>query len=574
VLSSRADIFCHYFLVDLPVRFSYKKAMPSEKIPSVETYQPDRRKGDRRRAPRRDEDKAREQSLLERQRKLYSLLELGQLIGLDLQLKEMLLKIAQKAAEVMEADRCSLFLHDPDSDELWSTVALGMGEEVIRIPSRAGIAGHAFRTGETLNVEDAYQDIRFNKEVDAKTGYHTRNLLCMPLYNRAGVKSGVIQLLNKKDGSFTQEDETFLKTFGTHVSVFIEIAQLQKARIDALEQAHRELERLNRVKSKALDHLSHELRTPLAVIQGNIGLLRRKLQIQGSFTEGEELFKTLEKHIKRLLDIQEETDKIIRSYRELEEGPIQDDLDRLWRRLETISEIPPEIENHWAALKGWLAGYLPGRSSSFEPIPLLPFVERVLETTRRLAPHRNLYFHREGGKDLCVLMDPGVVEEILEALLKNAVENTPDEGLIQVLVEQRGEKLILKIRDFGTGITDENQRSLFDGLFHTQDTDLYSSKRPYDFNAGGKGLDLLRLKVYGQRFGFDLAMESRRCIHLPTDRDLCPGKISLCPHCKGLKDCLTSGGSTFSVSFPAEKSRDFENDQSQQESREGQSRGK
>ncbi len=107
------------------------------------------------------------------------------------------------------------------------------------------------------------------------------------------------------------------------------------------------------------------------------------------------------------------------------------------------------------------------------------------------------------------------------------------------------------MRDFGIGITEENQKSIFDGLFHTQETDLYTSRKPYDFNAGGKGLDLLKMKVYGRSFGFDLSMESRRCVYLPTDRDVCPGRISACPHCQRPEDCLSSGESTFCVSLPA-----------------------
>jgi hypothetical protein len=79
------------------------------------------------------------------------------------------------------------------------------------------------------------------------------------------------------------------------------------------------------------------------------------------------------------------------------------------------------------------------------------------------------------------------------------------------------------------------------------------SKNPFDFNAGGKGLDLLRMKAYGQRFGFDLSAESRRCIYLATDRDVCPGRISRCPHCTSREDCVASGGSTFSVAFQALK---------------------
>ena len=237
----------------------------------------DRRKGDRRKTLRRSEDKARFHAEQEKARKLHSLLELGQLIGLDLRLNDMLLQISQKACEVMEADRCSIFLHDSNTDELWSTVATGMEGRVIRIPSSIGFAGYCFQTGEIVNLEDAYTDERFNREVDSKTGYRTKSVLCMPLYTRTGSRLGVIQLLNKREGVFTREDETFLGTFGNNASVFIEMAQLQQARIDALEQSRRELESVSKAKSKALDHLSHELRTPLAVIQGNIRILKRVL---------------------------------------------------------------------------------------------------------------------------------------------------------------------------------------------------------------------------------------------------------------------------------------------------------
>jgi signal transduction histidine kinase len=155
-------------------------------------------------------------------------------------------------------------------------------------------------------------------------------------------------------------------------------------------------------------------------------------------------------------------------------------------------------------------------------------------------------------------MDPRILEDILEGLLKNAIENTPDEGLIRILVEQKGQRVLLKVQDFGVGITEEDQEYLFDGLFHTQETELYSSKRPYDFNAGGKGLDLLRMKAYEHHLGFELSVVSRRCLHLQTRQDSCPGRISACPHCQGPEDCLSSGGSAFCVSFPV-----FENKRSQ-----------
>ncbi len=408
---------------------------PRDKNPFSE-----RREGDRRKTIRRASDRAQIEAQTEKVRKLHSLLELGQLIGFDLELNEMLLKIAQKATEVMEADRCSLFLYDPKTNDLWSVVALGMGEQVIRIPSGVGVAGYCFKTGEVVNLQAAYEDPRFNREVDLRTGYYTKSLLCMPLHNRDG-KMGVIQLLNKKDGIFTEEDETFLQTFGNHASVFIEIAQLQKARFEALEESRSELERLNKAKSKALDHLSHELRTPLAVIQGNLKLLKRKLEEQSCSFMGSRFFETLQKHLDRIVDIYQEAEKMMRSDQE----------------------------------------------TKMEALALSSIVEQALEKAKKRASHRNLRFLLEGLKDLSITMDRRILEDMVEGLLKNAIENTPDEGLVRVLFEQKAPSVLLKVQDFGIGITAENQRSIFDGLFHTQETDLYTSKSPYDFYAGGKG---------------------------------------------------------------------------------------
>jgi signal transduction histidine kinase len=511
---------------------------------------PDRRTGDRRRSRRRAADRAEDQALRERIRRLESLLELGQLVGLDLQIDAILLQIAQKAAEVMEAERCSLFLHDPETEELWSTVALGMEGQVIRFPSGVGLAGHCFKTGRTLNLPDAYQDARFNREVDARTGYRTRSVLCMPIRNRAGETLGVIQLLNKKDGIFTREDETFLQTFGNHASVFIEMAQLQRARIQALEQSQEELRRLNRAKDKALHHLSHELKTPLAVIQGTLRLLKRKLEARTSARDWEVPFERLERHLARLLEVQQETDEILRSHEQQEGHSLHQEVGRLLERLEAAVDLPRELKVHCAALKTWMERHVPAGHSPLRTVFIFPLLQRSVERARRRASHRRLDLGVEGTPHLFVRGDPEVLEEVVDGLLKNAVENTPDEGKVRIFLEPLDQRVLLKVQDFGIGITRENQKSIFDGLFPTQDIEQYTSRKPYDFNAGGKGLDLLRMKINGRRFGFALSVESSRCPHLPTDRFVCPGEISRCAPCLRPDDCFASGGSTFCVSLP------------------------
>ena len=322
---------------------------------------------------------------------------------------------------------------------------------------------------------------------------------------------------------------------------------------EALVKSHRELEQLNRAKTKAVDHISHELRTPVAVIQGNIRLLRRKLKRLPIDANFENITEILERNLARLSDISKETDEIFRVSQELEADALLDNLDRLWQRIEDLSDMPQDVRFHLDALKAWLSQYLSGSTESFQSINLFPFVLDVLEKVKQLSRHRNIQFQVEGKNDLFVFIDPLILQNVVEGLLRNAVENTPGGGTIRLGVEQKNGKIILHITDNGVGITEENQAYIFDGLFHTKETALYASKKPYDFGAGGKGLDLLRMKVYGQRFGFDLSMTSKRCVYIPTDRDQCPGDISRCPHVGSAKECAASGGTTFTVAFKPKK---------------------
>lgn len=152
--------------------------------------------------------------------------EVAAAISSELNLKPLLEKIMQAVTMILDADRATLFLHDEKTNELWSQVALGLNDQEIRFPAHLGIAGKVFTSGETINIPDAYADARFNKEIDKKTGYHTRNILCMPVVNRAGKTIGVTQVLNRKTGVFTRVDEKKLKTFSSQAAIAIENAKL------------------------------------------------------------------------------------------------------------------------------------------------------------------------------------------------------------------------------------------------------------------------------------------------------------------------------------------------------------
>ncbi len=318
---------------------------------------------------------------------------------------------------------------------------------------------------------------------------------------------------------------------------------------EALMRSHKELERLNKAKTKAVNHISHELKTPLAVIQGNIRILKRKLEDMKS-SAFENIIEALERNIERLLEISRETDEIFRVSQEVEAGIVLGDLDRILERMESLSEVPDAIRLHWEKLKEWTSKYLAGSAEMFQSIDLYSFIVSLLEKIKRNAEHRNLQFKLRGHVGFFIFMDPFILREVAEGLIKNAIENTPDGGIIEVSADQKNTGVLLQITDWGIGITEENQGSLMDGLFHTKETELYSTKKPFEFGAGGKGLDLLRIKYYARRYGFDISLTSKRCVYIPTDSDVCPGEIARCGYCKTVDDCVASGGTTFTVTFP------------------------
>jgi len=160
------------------------------------------------------------------QREELLLLEVVSSIASEIFLEPLLQKIIDAATLLLEADRGSLFLYDPARGELYSRVAGGATIKEIRFPSNAGIAGECFTAGVPVNIPDAYADSRFNPEVDRRTGYETNNMLCMPITTHHGTRVGVMQILNKRAGSFDPGDEKRLVALCAQAAVSIENAQL------------------------------------------------------------------------------------------------------------------------------------------------------------------------------------------------------------------------------------------------------------------------------------------------------------------------------------------------------------
>jgi GAF domain-containing protein len=148
--------------------------------------------------------------------------------------------LAGRMLALLATERCTIFIYDRFSNTLWSRVATGAEVKVIRIPSGAGLAGECFTTGLVINIPDAYADPRFNREIDQRTGFRTRTVLCVPMLRPDGTKAGVIQVLNKHSGAFDPRDEELAGVFCDQAAITIQSAIAQ----DALEASRSKERRL------------------------------------------------------------------------------------------------------------------------------------------------------------------------------------------------------------------------------------------------------------------------------------------------------------------------------------------
>ena len=144
----------------------------------------------------------------------------------DIKLGSLLQKVMGEATRLLNAERSTLFLNDEKTNELWSEVGQGLASMQIRLPNHMGIAGAVFKAGKSINIPYAYADLRFNPAFDKKTGYFTRSILCVPIINKIGAVIGVTQVLNKRGGSFSNEDESRLRAFTAQISIALENAKL------------------------------------------------------------------------------------------------------------------------------------------------------------------------------------------------------------------------------------------------------------------------------------------------------------------------------------------------------------
>lgn len=263
---------------------------------------------------------------------LIALLKIGQAVAAETNIDVLIKVIAEEIKEAIQADRCSVFLYDKKANELWSKVALGMDSQEIRFPADKGLAGHVVKTGETINIKDAYSDDRFNKEIDLQTGYKTKTILCMPIKNLKQETIGAFQVLNKLNGEFSEEDEDLLIAVGSSAGISLENAQLFKSQQEMLEEQKQVFDSFIDTLAASIDArdkitaghstrvrlysslIAHELKLDEKLIEiiekaatlhdiGKIGIRDSVLQKEGKLTDEE--YKHIQEHAEITHDILE-----------------------------------------------------------------------------------------------------------------------------------------------------------------------------------------------------------------------------------------------------------------------------
>ena len=457
--------------------------------------------------------------------------------------------VSNEVKRMMDSEGALVTLLDEENRELffigaaYDDMATQKRVKEIRFPMDKLIAGQVIKTGKPMIIHDTLTDPTIHRERDKIMGYQTRNLLLVPLKSRDRI-IGVLCAINKKKGSYDQGNVELLSLVAGTVELSIENARFS----EEVKKAYREVSSLNRAKDKVINHLSHELKTPVSVLSGSLSILARKLVLLPE-KNWENTLARGERNLDRIIEIQNQVEDIMRERHYESHHVLTQMIDLCADELETLVAEQIGEGDIVKTIRKRIDDIFGPEETTPQLLALNEVVQNRLETLKPLFPHRNVQImeNLEPTRPIFIPLEP--LQKVIDGLVKNAVENTPDEGKIEITVAQANGMVEAVVRDYGVGIIEDAQRRIFEGFFATQDTLAYSSKRAFDFNAGGKGADLLRMKIFAERYGFKIRMTSTRCPFIPQETDPCPGKISECSHCSHREDCFVSGGTNFTLLF-------------------------
>ncbi|NOX35671.1 MAG: PAS domain S-box protein [Deltaproteobacteria bacterium] len=471
------------------------------------------------------------------------------------ELEDLMTYISKEVKALLNTEGAIVLLYDEIKEELFFTGGAYDDSDTekrakkFRFPVNSVLAGEIIKTGEYALVNDAEKLLKDYPERDERLGYRTKSLLEVPIKSEGRI-IGVLCAINKKQNLFDYNDMELMTMIAGTCAISIENARFSKA----VRDAYRDVASLNRAKGKAINHLSHELKTPVAVLTGSLQILKKKLKpLSGANVDA--TLNRIERNLNRIVDIQDEVADIMEGKTYSVQKLLLKMFEACQDELETLilQNLDPRRLEH--SVRQLIDEKFGPRTIKRRPIDFSEYINEVYTLIEPEFEFRNIEIQINADDNLpCLLLPEEILNKMICGLIKNAIENTPDNGKINISIREKESGVLLSIHDFGVGIETDAKKRIFEGFFTTQETLLYSTKTPFAFNAGGKGADLLRMKIFSERLGFTLKMVSRRCCFLLENKDaICPGDIEKCRFCKTQKDCLNSGHSIFTVFFPSGK---------------------
>ena len=472
---------------------------------------------------------------------LHSYEKLGDLIAL----------INSEIKELISVEGAFILLVDRKKDQFYFFSAQYRDRESekkfkkIKFPADQGVSGQVYKTGVPMMIPDVSQCSFFLRRVDEETDLVTRNMLTVPIQLQDRT-IGVVVVVNKLYGGFDATDMDLLSMVSSTIALPIENTRIN----EELRKSYKELKTLNRAKDKVINHLAHELKTPVSVLGASITLLSRKLRAMGMDSDSvENILTRSQRNLQRILDIQYEVEDLLRKKDYKAYHILTRLLDACRDELSSLIELETENKDIFHQVHSKLENLFGPMDFKSRTIRLADYLTERISHLRPGFSHRNCSLAIKIEKTGPVHIPLEILDIITQGLIRNAVEYTPDSGKIEIILKPVENHPELIVKDYGIGLTREKRRLILENYFTPPESANYSTKNPYDFNAGGRGFDLLRIKIFSERYNFTLRIDSSRCRAIPTDMDSCPGDIRNCPACTKPEDCFYSGGTAVHIRF-------------------------
>jgi len=442
--------------------------------------------------------------------RLRLLVQINRRLHESLDVDQVLFTIVDVATRSLEAERSTLYVVDSEKGEIWSRIIQGENVQEIRLKIGDGIAGYVAKTGETVNITDAHKDDRFDPDTDVKTGFRTRSMLCMPLDDHDGRRVGVIQVMNKKAGLFTKDDEDYLAALSVQAALSLQNAQYtanlsalsnrNQELVEILEQRLRDLQDLKMVSMKHMARgIAHEVNNMLAKIKGGAQSLEQTVEelkellnsmVEGGDMDTDELEYLVEEGLpfplSGILEGSEGITDIVKRIREfvrLDQGSVQ------------FSDINRDLENVIKVCTGDITEAGITLRTELGDLPKIECRSRELNMVLREVLRNAIYYASEGKET-----------------------SQPRLVLIRTALVDDGNSVEASFLDNGPGIPKGSWEHIFD-LFYTTKPE-----------GSGYGLGLSECYAVVKRNGGTLSVQdmspedardysTRIVLRLPTKRE-------------------------------------------------------